>query len=73
MQHLAESGIPSMIYYPLPLQEQEAFKGIARAGGELKTAKVLAESVLSLPMHTELSQEMQDWVIDGIRTFIKKQ
>ena len=72
-QHLAESGIPSMIYYPLPLQEQEAFKGIARAGGELKTAKVLAESVLSLPMHTELSQEMQDWVIDGIRTFIKKQ
>lgn len=72
-QHLAESGIPSMIYYPLPLQEQEAFKGIARAGGELKTSKVLAESVLSLPMHTELSQEMQDWVIDGIRTFIKKQ
>jgi dTDP-4-amino-4,6-dideoxygalactose transaminase len=72
-QHLAESGIPSMIYYPLPLQEQEAFKGIARAGGELRTAKVLAESVLSLPMHTELSQEMQDWVIDGIRTFIKKQ
>lgn len=72
-QHLAESGIPSMIYYPLPLQEQEAFKGIARAGGELRTAKVLAESVLSLPMHTELSQEIQDWVIDGIRTFIKKQ
>ena len=68
---LAEKGIPSMIYYPLPLQEQEAFKPITRAAEALETAKECAYSVLSLPVHTEMTQEIQDTVINAIKEFYK--
>lgn len=71
-QHLAEEGIPSMIYYPLPLQEQEAFKPIARAAEGLTVAKELADSVLSLPMHTEMTREMQDMIINSVTDFFRK-
>ena len=71
-QYLAEAGIPSMIYYPLPLQEQEAFKPIARAADSLGIAKELADSVLSLPMHTEMTTEIQDMVINSVMDFFKR-
>lgn len=67
---LEEDGIPSMIYYPLPLQEQEAFRKIARSTGDLIESSRLASSVLSLPMHTELTREQQDIVIDRVKKFI---
>ena len=60
-----------MIYYPLPLQEQEAFKPITRAGEDLTISKDIAYSVLSLPVHTELSSDVQDYVINGIELFFK--
>lgn len=68
---LAERGIPSMIYYPLPLQEQEAFLGVARAAEDLSNARECAYSVLSLPMHTEMTHEIQDAVIAGIRDYFE--
>lgn len=68
---LAEKGIPSMIYYPLPLQEQEAFKPITRAAEALEIAKECAYSVLSLPVHTEMTKEIQDTVINAIKEFYK--
>ena len=67
--YLAEQGIPSMIYYPLPLQEQEAFMPITRAGENLNNAKACAYSVLSLPIHTEMTQDIQDEVLGGIMSF----
>ena len=68
---LAELGIPSMVYYPLPLHKQAAFKEISRQCGTLEVATKLADSVLSLPMHTELSPDKQDPVIDAIIQFFK--
>jgi dTDP-4-amino-4,6-dideoxygalactose transaminase len=68
-KYLAEEGIPSMIYYPLPLNEQNAFKSIARAAGTLDTAKELAESVLSLPMHTELCESQQSRIVAAIKKY----
>ena len=70
-QHLADAGIPSMNYYPLPLQQQEAFQKITRAAESLDNAEKLAYSVLSLPVHTELTTEQQDLVIDSIKDFFK--
>ena len=67
--YLAEQGIPSMIYYPLPLQEQEAFKPITRAADSLELSRACAYSVLSLPIHTEMTTEMQDVIINGIKKF----
>lgn len=68
-KHLEENGIPSMIYYPLPLQEQEAFQFITRTAESLDNAKKLSDSVLSLPMHTELTSKEQDFIIDKIKDF----
>lgn len=65
-QFLADAGIPSMIYYPLPLQEQEAFKPITRAAEDLAVSKDIAYSVLSLPVHTEMTHEIQDVIINKI-------
>lgn len=68
---LAEQGVPSMIYYPLPLQEQEAFKPITRSGEALDKSRECAYSVLSLPIHTEMTKEVQDLVIKSIIFFFK--
>ncbi len=70
-QYLADVGIPSMIYYPLPLQKQEAFKDITRTAESLDIAEKLASSVLSLPIHTELTTDQQDLVINCIKDFFK--
>ena len=70
--YLAEQGIPSMIYYPLPLQEQEAFMPIACAAELLSTALECAYSVLSLPIHTEMEQRDQDLVISTIKEYFSE-
>lgn len=69
--YLAEQGIPSMIYYPLPLQEQEAFKPITRAAEDLTISKEIAYSVLSLPIHTEMNNDIQDSIINKVIEFFK--
>lgn len=69
---LEEGGIPAMIYYPVPLQQQEAFSTIARAGESLEVAEQLARSVLSLPIHTEMTCGQQDVVISRIKAFYNR-
>lgn len=64
---LAGNGIPTMIYYPLPLQAQEAFKGKTRIAGKLDVAADLCESVLSLPIHTEMKEEEQAYIIESLQ------
>ena len=66
---LAEQGVPSMIYYPLPLQEQEAFKAITRAAESLEKSKECAYSVLSLPIHTEMTSEIQNVIIKVVKDY----
>lgn len=66
---LQEKGIPSMVYYPLPLQEQAAFKSITRQGEALLNAAALSASVLSLPIHTELEEEEQMYITGQIKNF----
>ena len=68
-KYLEEAGIPAMIYYPLPLQQQEAFQAISCTKGSLKIAEDLADSVLSLPIHTEIESEQQDYIIETIHSF----
>lgn len=70
-QFLADAGISSMIYYPLPLQEQEAFKPITRAAEDLSISKDIAYSVLSLPIHTEMTIEIQNEIIKKVVSFYK--
>ena len=67
--HLAENGIPSMIYYPLPVHEQEAYKWVARLSGNLNESKQLCSDVLSLPIHSEMTDEEQTFIIETIKSF----
>ena len=60
-----------MVYYPIPMQEQEAFEGHARPGGDLSVSKRLTESVLSLPIHTEMEPETQRYIIEKIIRFFQ--
>ena len=68
---LRASGIPSMIYYPLPLHRQEAYRSVVRVAGSLVTSERLCKEVLSLPMHTELIPEVQQKIVEQVRTFFK--
>ena len=67
---LKERGIPSMIYYPLPLQEQEVMRGRCRISGDLNVASRLSRSVLSLPIHTEMTEEEQAYIIESIKSVL---
>ncbi|WP_326995272.1 DegT/DnrJ/EryC1/StrS family aminotransferase [Chitinophaga sp. 212800010-3] len=69
--HLESKGIPAMIYYPIPLNEQEAYKKHGRAIGDLAVTRRLCEEVLSLPMHTELTDAQLEYIVAEIKTFFK--
>jgi dTDP-4-amino-4,6-dideoxygalactose transaminase len=71
-EYLKGNGIPSMIYYPLPLTEQEAFKGLGRQVGTLPVTYQLCKEVISLPMHTELTEEQQLFIVNSIKDFFKR-
>jgi dTDP-4-amino-4,6-dideoxygalactose transaminase len=69
--HLEQVGIPAMIYYPVPLNEQEAYQAIGRVVGNLDVTQELCSSVLSIPMHTELKDEQIKLITDTIIAFFK--
>lgn len=59
-QRLAENGIPSMIYYPLPLHRQTALRNVLGDDiGDFPVSDMLSQTLLSLPMHTELTEGQQ--------------
>jgi dTDP-4-amino-4,6-dideoxygalactose transaminase len=69
---LKEQNIPTMIYYPLPVHEQEAYKWVARTSGTVSNAASLCKEVLSLPIHTEMTDETQRFIIENIIRFFRK-
>jgi UDP-2-acetamido-2-deoxy-ribo-hexuluronate aminotransferase len=70
-KYLVEKGIPSMIYYPLPLYKQEAFKQFVSSDYKLETTEQLCDEVLSLPVHTEMNIVDMDYVCNSIKSFFK--
>lgn len=68
---LKQSGIPSAVYYPIPLNEQEAYKKFP-SFGPLAISKKLSEEVLSLPMHPYLEKEQIKFICDHISEFSRQ-
>lgn len=69
-QKLREAGIPYGIYYPSPLHCQPAYYHLGYQKGDFPISEKLCESVISLPMHTELTEEQIAYictVLKGIR------
>jgi dTDP-4-amino-4,6-dideoxygalactose transaminase len=71
-QHLADKGIPSMIYYPVPAHRQKMFDAFGGNEFQLPVTDWLTERVISLPMHTELEESQQQLIVNEIKIFLKK-
>lgn len=71
-KHLGEKDIPSMIYYPVPLYRQDAFKNYVSPDFNLPVTEKLCASVLSLPVHTEMDDETQNYIIEIVKEFFVK-
>lgn len=71
-QMLKERGIPSMVYYPLPMHRQAAYRELSRCSGDLAVATALCDSVLSLPIHTEMTAEMVQYVAANFVEILKE-
>lgn len=60
--YMKEQEIPVMIYYPVPLHLQKAYEYLSYKKGDLPVSEALSESVISLPMHTELDDEQLNYI-----------
>ncbi|GAA4021136.1 DegT/DnrJ/EryC1/StrS family aminotransferase [Hymenobacter glaciei] len=67
--HLRRLGVPTMIYYPLPIHAQPAYVYLGYRAGQFPVADRLCGAVLSLPIHPLLTAEQQDYIIGSIRAF----
>lgn len=68
---LKDRGIPSMIYYPVPAHKQKMFATFGVSDMDLPVTDWLTTRVISLPMHTELSEEQQQYICDSIIEYVK--
>jgi dTDP-4-amino-4,6-dideoxygalactose transaminase len=67
--HLKTKGVPTAIYYPIPIHMQDVYSAYPKAPGGLPVTEAIRNRVLSLPMHPYLTTADQDLVIDAIRGF----
>lgn len=67
--HLRQSGIPTEIYYPLPLHLQRAFSYLGYKEGDLPQAEAASREVLALPVYPELAVQQQEFIISSIADF----
>ncbi|HRO42283.1 MAG TPA: DegT/DnrJ/EryC1/StrS family aminotransferase [Flavipsychrobacter sp.] len=71
IQYLADKGIPSMLYYPVPSHKQNMFKSLGGNDFQLPITDMLQERVLSLPIHTELTEEELKFISENFLEAIK--
>jgi dTDP-4-amino-4,6-dideoxygalactose transaminase len=67
--HLKTQGIPTAVYYPVPMHVQAPYAAFPRGAGGLPVTEAKAETVLALPMHPYLGEADQQKIIDAIRAF----
>lgn len=70
-QWLVEKGVPSQVYYPVPLHLQRAYSDLGYREGDLPVSELLCNTVLSLPMHTELEKIQLEYISDQVQHFFK--
>ena len=68
---LQKNEIPAMIYYPVPLHMQKAYLDDRYNEGSFPVTERLCARVFSLPMHSELTKEQQNLIINAVKTAIK--
>ncbi|ANF55493.1 aminotransferase DegT [Brevundimonas naejangsanensis] len=67
--HLKDQGVPTAVYYPIPLHLQPAYEHFPRGAGGLPVTERLKDVVISLPMHSDLDAQTQDRIIAAVASF----
>lgn len=71
-KHLSENNIASAVYYPQTVYQQKAFSNLGHQSGDFPVAEKLTQTVLSLPMHTEMTQETATYIAKEVLAAINK-
>jgi len=61
-----------MIYYPVPLYKQEAFSSYVNSDFTIANVEQLCNTVFSLPIHTEIENSSQEFIIQKVKEFFNK-
>lgn len=69
--YLADKGVPTMVYYPLPLHLQKAYLEYGGKEGQFPVSEKLCKKVISFPIHTEMNVAEQDYIIEQILNYFK--
>jgi dTDP-4-amino-4,6-dideoxygalactose transaminase len=64
-------GVPTAVYYPIPLSQQKAYAHYPTVSGGTPVAEKLSASVISLPMHPYLEADTQDYIIDTVENALR--
>ncbi|MFC2161460.1 DegT/DnrJ/EryC1/StrS family aminotransferase [Acidobacteriota bacterium] len=68
-EFLKSNGVPTAIYYPLPLHLQECFSNLGYKKGDFPVSEKAAEEVLALPIYPELNKDQLEYVVSKIKEF----
>jgi UDP-2-acetamido-2-deoxy-ribo-hexuluronate aminotransferase len=68
-EYLEKNGIPSMVYYPVPLHFQKAYQRPGLGEGSFPVTEELSKTVISLPIHTEIKEDELSYICDRINHF----
>jgi dTDP-4-amino-4,6-dideoxygalactose transaminase len=68
-KHLEDKGVPTMIYYPIPLHLQKAYSRDGFGEGSFPLTESLSKEVISLPIHTEIKEEQLNYIVNSIKEF----
>ena len=71
-KYLSGKNVPSMIYYPVPCHKQKMFASFGGNDFQLPTTDWLTERVISIPIHTELDEEQQSFIVSNILNYINQ-
>ena len=70
-EYLKSFAVPTMIYYPVPLYKQKAFAEFVEPNFSLPVTEKLCDSVISLPMHTEMQDEQLEFIAEKVKMFFR--
>lgn len=70
-KYLEDKGVPTMVYYPLPLHLQKAYLEYGGQEGQFPVSEALCKKVISLPIHTEMQEEEQNYIMQQILNYFQ--
>lgn len=70
--YLESQGVPTMIYYPVPLHLQKAYQNSSNPIGSFPVTEKLSKTVISLPIHTEMSSQQLEYICQTIKKYFKR-